>query len=197
MAKKLKDKKLSKDAILCEAKQLFSIKGYKGTTLEDLTSSFGVSRPSIYYYYKSKMEILSELHSKGFNEAMNNFDKILSGNLPTKEKFRQILEVHMRNLAGDPELSKTFYLDEMEMPVKLQKEIKKRRREYTDKIVEVYKAGVNQGIFKKIDPRMAVYLLLGSCNWIVMWYSPNKEIKPEAIVNDLMEILTEGYEEKK
>ena len=61
---KQKTKKLSKDAILTEAKQLFSTKGYRGTSLGDLTRSFGVSRPSIYYYYESKMEILSELHSK-------------------------------------------------------------------------------------------------------------------------------------
>lgn len=197
MAKKVKTKKLSKDAILSEAKQLFSVKGYKGTTLRDLTSSFGVSRPSIYYYYKSKMEILSELHSKGFNEAMNNFDRILSNDLNTKEKFRQILEVHTRNLANDTELSKIFYLDEMEMPGKLRNEIKKRRRGYTDKIVKVYKKGVEEGIFKKIDPKMAVYLLLGACNWLTMWYSPGKEIKPDTIVDYLMEILTEGYEKTK
>ncbi len=197
MAKKVRTKKLSKDAILSEAKQLFSIKGYKGTTLRDLTSSFGVSRPSIYYYYKSKMEILSELHSKGFNEAMNNFDKILSTDLDTKEKFRQILEVHTRNLANDTELSKIFYLDEMEMPGKLRNEIKKRRRGYTEKIVEVYKRGVEERIFKKIDPKMAVYLLLGACTWLTMWYSPRKDIKPEIIVTYLMNILTEGFEEKK
>jgi TetR/AcrR family transcriptional regulator, cholesterol catabolism regulator len=197
MKKKFSEKKLSKEAILCAAKQLFSVKGYIGTTLEDLTRTFGVSRPSIYYYYKSKMEILSELHSKGFNEAMNNFDNILSGDLPTKEKFRRLLEMHTCNLANDTELSKAFYHDEKEMPAKLQREIKKRRRIYTDKIVDLYKSGVNEGIFKKLNPRMAVYIMLGACNWIAMWYSPDKEVKPEAIVSDLMVILTEGYEEKK
>ena len=197
MVKTKRAKKLSKEAILSEAKQLFSIKGYRGTTLGDLTTSFGVSRPSVYYYYKSKMEILSELHSKGFNEAVSNFDKILSTTLPTKEKFRKILEVHTRNLANDTELSKVFYLDEMEMPDKLRKEIRKRRRGYTDRIIEVYKKGVAEGIFKKIDPKMAVYLLLGACNWLAMWYSPKKNIDPETIVQSLMAILTEGYEEKK
>lgn len=197
MVRRQRAKKLSKDAILSEAKQLFSIKGYRGTTLRDLTSSFGVSRPSIYHYYKSKMEILSELHSKGFNEALSNFDMILSTKLPTREKFRKILEVHTRNLAKDTELSKIFYLDEMEMPYKLRKEIKKRRRGYTDRIIEVYEKGMNEGIFKKIDPQMAVYLLLGACNWLTMWYSPKKDTKPETIVQYLMLILSEGYEEKK
>ena len=197
MAKRMKDKKLSRDAILSEAKQLFSMKGYRGTTLRDLTSSFGVSRPSIYHYYKSKMEILSELHSKGFNKAMDNFDEILSTDLPTQEKFRKILEVHTRNLAHDTELSKIFYLDEMEMPDKLRKEIRKRRRGYTDKIIEIYEKGVTEGIFKAIDSKMAVYLLLGACNWLAMWYSPKKDINPETIVQSLLVLLTNGYEEKK
>ncbi len=196
MVRRQRAKKLSKDAILSEAKQLFSIKGYRGTTLRDLTSSFGVSRPSIYHYYKSKMEILSELHSKGFNEALSNFDTILSTKLPTREKFRKILEVHTSNLAKDTELSKIFYLDEMEMPDKLRKEIKKRRRGYTNRIIEVYEKGMTEGIFKNIDPQMAVYLLLGACNWLTMWYSPKKDVKPETIVHYLMLILTEGYEEK-
>jgi AcrR family transcriptional regulator len=197
MARGQKTKKLSKDAILSEAKQLFSSKGYRGTTLKDLTSSFGVSRPSLYYYYKSKMELLSELHSKGFNEAKSNFDQILSTILPTREKFREILEVHTRTLANDTELHKIFYLDEMEIPDKLRKEIRKRRRDYTDRIIEVYKKGVDEGIFKKIDPKMAVYLLLGACNWITMWYSPKKNTEPEKIVQSLMVLLSEGYEEKK
>jgi AcrR family transcriptional regulator len=196
MARRQKTKKLSKEAILTEAKKLFSVKGYRGTTLQDLTSSFGVSRPSIYYYYKSKMEILSELHSKGFNEANSNFDKILTSDLPIKEKFKKILEVHTRTLANDTELHKIFYLDEMEMPSKLRKEISNRRRGYSDRIVEVYKKGIEEGIFKKIDPKMAVYLLLGACNWVTMWYSPKKQIEPEQIVESLMVILSEGYEEE-
>ena len=194
MVKRQKTKKLSKDAILTEAKQLFSVKGYRGTTLQDLTSSFGVSRPSIYYYYKSKMEILSELHSKGFTEANISFDEILATDIPTQEKFRKILEVHTITLANDTELHKIFFQDEMEMPIKLRKEIRKRRKDYTNKIIDVYKKGVSEGIFKDIDPKMAVYLLLGACNWLTMWYSPKKDTGPEEVVQSLMEILCKGYE---
>ena len=196
MSGRRKTKKLSKAAILSEAKQLFSTKGYRGTSLRDLTSSFNVSRPALYYYYKNKMEILSELHAKGFDEAVANFDKVLSAELPIREKFRQILEVHTRTLANDTELHKIFYLDEMEIPTKLGKEIRDRRRRYTERIIEVYRAGVEEGIFKDIDPKIAVYLLLGACNWITMWYSPKKKIKTETVVQALMLILSEGYEKE-
>lgn len=197
MVERKKTKKLSKDALLTEAKKLFSTKGYRGTTLRDLSSTFGVSRPSIYYYYTSKMEILSELHAKGFSEGVGKLDKILSSNTPTREKFRKILEVHAQNLAKDTNLQKVFYLDEMELPDKLRKEISNKRRGYTDRLIEVYERGVAEGIFKDIDPRMAVYLLLGACNWLTMWYSPKKRVGPEEIVQTLMTILCEGYEVNK
>jgi hypothetical protein len=142
------------------------------------------------------MEILSELHAKGFDVAVANFDKVLLADLPTKEKFMKILEVHTRTLANDTELHRIFFLDEMEMPAKLTKEIRTRRRRYTERIIDIYKTGVEEGIFRDIDPKIAVYLLLGACNWLTMWYSPKKKVKTETIVQSLMLLLSRGYEEE-
>jgi AcrR family transcriptional regulator len=192
MAKK--PKKLSKESILAEAKQLFSSKGYRGTTLSDLTSVFNVSRPSIYYYFKSKVELLSELHKQGFDAASNRFEEVFQSDMPTREKFRKILELHASNLANDTELIKILFMDIDEMPDKLAREILLRRKQHMDRIIEIYKAGVEEGVFKDIDPKIAVYLLMGACNWLTMWYSPKKSVKPEEIVDSLVEILSDGYE---
>lgn len=194
MATTKKDRKLSKEAILSEAKQLFSTKGYRATTLQDLTGAFGVSRPSLYYYFKSKQELLLELHAQGYTKAVESLEAILSSKSPTREKFKKILEVHTRNLASDTELHKIFFLDENEMPEKLRREIQKRRRDYTKRIIDIYQRGIDEGIFKDMDPRTVVYLLLGACNWITMWYSPAKSIAPETIVQSLIALLCDGYE---
>ncbi len=192
MAKK--PKKLSREAILAEAKQLFSSKGYRGTTLADLTSVFDVSRPSIYYYFKSKVELLSELHEQGFDAASYRFDEVFQSDMPTREKFRKILELHATNLANDTDLIKILFMDIDEMPEKLAREIIQRRKKHTERIIEIYKTGVEEGVFKDIDPKMAVHLLMGACNWLTMWYSPKKSVKPEEIVDSLLEILTDGYQ---
>ena len=192
MAKK--PKKLSKESILAEAKQLFSRKGYRGTTLADLTSVFNVSRPSIYYYFKSKVELLSELHEQGFDAASYRFEEVFMSDMPTREKFRKILELHASNLANDTELIKILFMDIDEMPDKLARRIIQRRKEHTNRVAEIYKTGVEEGIFKDIDPKLAVYLLLGACNWLTMWYSPKKSVRPETIVDFLIEILSDGYE---
>jgi AcrR family transcriptional regulator len=160
-----------------------------------LTSSFGVSRPSLYYYFKSKMELLSELHAQGYIKAFKRFEDVLSSPLPTREKFRKILEMHIHNQTTDTDLHRIFHLDIREMPDKLVKEIKRRRKEYETRVIAIYQQGIEEGIFKKMDPKMAVYLLLGACNALTMWYSPKKKVTPEEIAQDLIALLSEGYEE--
>lgn len=194
MPKGNKKNRLSKELLLAEAKELFSRKGYKGTTIKDLTSIFGVSRPSIYYYFQSKMDILLELHAKGFEEATKDLNTLLASDMPTKEKFRKILELHTRNLLHDVKYQRILYLDEMEMPKELSRQIKKRRRLYTERIISLYEQGLKEGIFKNLEPKIGVYLLVGACNWLIMWYSDRYSSDSEKIIQTLMTILCEGYE---
>jgi AcrR family transcriptional regulator len=194
MPRSKKKIRLSKDAILFQAKEFFSKKGYKGTSLEDLTRVFGVSKPAIYYYFKSKMDILLDLHATGFKKAEKGFDEILSTDLPIKQKLGKILKMHVENIISDIELHRVFYLEEIEMPKRLRRKIKNRRKEYTNKVAKLYENGIKEGSFNKIDPNLAVYFLLGACNWLIMWYSTKKSSNPELVIEDLMKLFREGYE---
>ncbi|UCE74907.1 MAG: hypothetical protein JSV56_04185, partial [Methanomassiliicoccales archaeon] len=87
-----------------------------------------------------------------------------------------------------------FYLDEIEMPKSLRRKIKNRRKDYTNKIAKLYEKGIEEGSFNKIDPNLAVYFLLGACNWLIMWYSAQKSPNPELVIENLMKMLRKGYE---
>lgn len=186
--------KLSKEAIIDAAIDVFSKKGYRGTTIKDLTSIFGVSKPAIYYYFNNKMEILLELYKRGFQETAKDLENLLAKDIPTDEKFRKALELHTRNAIKDVKLQRIWYFDKMELPKKVSKEISIRRREYTDRIIAIYEQGVREGIFKSVETKTAVYILLGACNWLIMWYSRRTSPDPDTIVRTLMTILAEGYE---
>ncbi len=191
-----KRKKLSRESILAEAKKLFSTKGYRGTTLDDITKKFGVSRPSLYYYFKSKNDILAALHAQGFMATDAQINSVLDSDSPTDIKFRKILELHVRTIANDTELQKIFFTETNEMPEKIIESIRNRRSEYTQLFIGLYEKGVAEGFFKEIEPKIAIYLLLGACNWISFWYSPKKRIDSETAVQTLLTILCEGYEKK-
>src|ERR1700733_8461891 len=47
--------------VLQAAAKLFAQRGFGGANLQDIADSLGISRPSLYYYFKSKEEILASL----------------------------------------------------------------------------------------------------------------------------------------
>jgi AcrR family transcriptional regulator len=194
MENRTKERKLSKEVLLNEAKELFSKHSYRGTTIGNLTKRLGVTRPSIYYYFKSKREILSQLHARAFEELTKNFDEIGASELPTIEKLRRVLENHALVVANNAELVKIFFHDDKEIPKELREEIHAKRKSYTEKIIRFYDQGMKEGAFRKEDPKIAVYLLLGACNWLCRWYVDAGTIDSESIVRSLMRLLRNGYE---
>ncbi len=197
MKNKSKERKLSKELLLNEAKELFSRLSYRGTTIETLTKRLGVTRPAIYYYFKSKREILSELHAQAFKELTKNIDEIETSEVSTLERLERALESHALVVANNAELVKIFFHDDQEIPEELRQEIRIKRKSYTDKIIRFYEQGVEEGVFRKQDPKIAIYLLLGSCNWICRWYTNAGTVDSESVVKTLMGLLRKGYEAEK
>lgn len=46
------------------ASDLFNKKGFHATSLDEVADRIGISKPSIYYYYKNKSELLLEQNSR-------------------------------------------------------------------------------------------------------------------------------------
>ena len=54
----IKDPDVRKNEILDAAESLFIAKGYEHSTINDILSSAGIAKGALYYYYKSKEDIL-------------------------------------------------------------------------------------------------------------------------------------------
>lgn len=58
--------------ILAAANDCFTKFGYKKTTLEDIGKSIGISKASIYYYFKSKAEIYITMVTNKYDDLIAN-----------------------------------------------------------------------------------------------------------------------------
>ena len=70
---------------------LFAEKGYHGTTLDEIAEQVGITKAALYYYIKSKEEILQEITNKNL-AGMEQAIELHKSNLPPKEKLRQVIE---------------------------------------------------------------------------------------------------------
>ncbi|GAB5401631.1 MAG: TetR/AcrR family transcriptional regulator [Aureisphaera sp.] len=75
----------NRDEVLDKAKDVFWMKGYNGTSMQDLVDAMGLNRSSIYNSFGNKMELYQQSLKKYQEESGCLFDKV-------KEKNRNALE---------------------------------------------------------------------------------------------------------
>lgn len=150
-----------RDQIVGTAWSLFLEVGFKNTTMALVASKSGISRKTLYQYFKSKEEIatvidmqvlqgygkiieeaLPKLHGNGHNKLKQYFE-LLDDNLDKfKEKiiFTGIYDHHVNTSEVNPTLREEFY---------------STVEKVNSYIINILKEGISDGSIKNIDPFLA------------------------------------------
>ncbi len=91
---------LSKDRILHAAEEIFARKGYDGARVDEIAQKAGVNKALIYYYFKSKEEILHALIHHTVNDLLaelgdnpkNLFEKCIESREAMTDLFFRFLK---------------------------------------------------------------------------------------------------------
>lgn len=96
MGRRKKGDTSTRDKILLVSRQLFADKGFDATSVDEIVETAGVNKSSVYYYFKSKREILQQLPA-GFMEETSQLKKsmILNKDI-SKEDIRKSLELNKK-----------------------------------------------------------------------------------------------------
>lgn len=78
---------LIQEQILVAAKQLFALYGLTKVTMDDVAKAIGKGRSSLYYYYKSKDEIVDAVISLQIKEIRAAMNKAVNEATTAKEKI--------------------------------------------------------------------------------------------------------------
>lgn len=68
-----------KEAIIQESIRLFLSNGYQGTSVKEITEAAGIGRGTLYWYFKSKDEILISIFRKWEEEFVQGLIKAVNG----------------------------------------------------------------------------------------------------------------------
>ena len=90
-----------KDKILEKSKHLFLNFGFKSITMDEIAGSMGVSKKTIYKYFKNKTELIDTVTHDMFNTISIGIDEICEvGMNPIHELF-SINKLVMENLKNE------------------------------------------------------------------------------------------------
>jgi len=115
MEKKKRDKVKTRQKILHTARTIFAKKGYDGARVDEIAEKADVNKSLIYYYFKSKKEILTILIQEFFNKSMNRKEKHLENikNVGREKIFEYLADNVVNILRGDKEILKIIIIEEL------------------------------------------------------------------------------------
>jgi TetR/AcrR family transcriptional regulator, cholesterol catabolism regulator len=86
--------------ILKVAARLFAERGYERTTLEMIADELGLSKPSLYYYVKSKEDILADIFQEIFQRILQRVQTDVSADLEPQVRLHYRFETLLRRPYG-------------------------------------------------------------------------------------------------
>jgi AcrR family transcriptional regulator len=197
MSKMRKTSPAKEQEIITQAARLFKEKGYRATTLEDIAAAVGMLKGSLYYYIRSKEELLYLVVQEPIHQAYNKLEEIVNSDIPVKVKIAQAFANHMTLFSQHYPHIAVYLHDFHHLTQKLQQNEIETPKHYQRLWTQLLKQGVDAGELRRdLDVKVAGYAMLGMCNWAYRWYNPKGAMAAEDVADIFTKLALEGLNRK-
>jgi AcrR family transcriptional regulator len=156
--------------------RLFADRGFAGTSLQDIADTLGITRPALYYYVKSKDELLARLAADVAGGPAAQITELAARpDLDAAGKLREIARLNVVRVASQPERFRLLIRSEADLPPELSAAYDASRRAVLKAVTGVIEDGIRAGQFRPVDARVAALAVIGMGNWVAFWFQPDRD----------------------
>ena len=165
-----KDSEKKKEEILRTVLQLFLKKGYNATSTNDICSAAKLAKPTLYYYFGSKRNLLFSLHESHLNRFLTPYIEAATAMENPEERLFFMIRAYTKMICAQPELR--FLIHEtLGFKDKYFLQVKKAWKNHyillRDTIVILQRSG---RVAPTLKPSWAALFLIGMMTWITFWF---------------------------
>lgn len=183
---------LKRQAVIAEAIQAFGHNGYQNTSLDDIAYRLNVTKPTLYYYFKDKGELLYECHNLAMDIGDCAIEQAELTGGSGLDKLQRLVEYYIERLTR--ELSASGVLHEIAaMRAEHRKRILQRRRKFDHRMRQFVQEGIDDGTVEPCDPKLAVFWFMGAINGIPRWYRTDGELSGAKIAEAFVQFFIAGF----
>lgn len=170
------------------AARLFSKVGYNRATVRDIAKAVGMQSGSIFYYFRTKEDILTEVMREGMRQFLEVAHAPMADATP-RTKLRALLVGHLKALHSRDNDELAVVLSEWRsLAPGARRQIVALRDEVDaawDRVLrELAAARQIHG-----DLRIVRLAILGAANWSLQWYDRQGKLTIEELADQLLDIF--------
>lgn len=183
------DEKLGR--ILKTAAASFAEKGYHDTSIRDISKATGVSLSGLYYYFRSKEELLFLIMDHCFSTVADDARSLLAREKDPEKRLRIFINNHLRYFASNMKEMKVLSHEASSLSGDYRRLVNAKKRQYTELLVQILTELAPAE--SPLDPKQAAFFLFGMMNWIYNWYRPEHDVPVAELAENMSQLFLHGY----
>jgi AcrR family transcriptional regulator len=184
------------EEILARAAELFYEKGYHATTIEDVAREVGMLKGSLYYYIRSKEDLLYELLLGIIVKGVEHASKAIEGVTDPTERLEKAVEAQIEHIIQNQTYVGLFLHEFDTLSGKRQKRIQEEMVKYQTIFVDTIEEGQKLGQFVGSDALLLTDAVLGMTNWIYRWYPGTRNPGLEGVKKTFIAFIMNGIKKR-
>lgn len=184
------DEKLQE--ILKTSAKIFAEKGFHRTSIRDIARATGMSLAGLYYYFRTKEELLFLIQEQCFVTLLQRWEKSSDLKSDVRVRIRTFVENHLSFFLHNMYEMKVMAHEDESLTGGFQEKMLLLKRRYvkilTDQIEEMQSLEGGKGI----NLRAATFSLFGMMNWIYTWYHPKRDLPLTELIEQMLRIYFFG-----
>jgi len=182
------------EEVLHSAANIFFAKGFHATSIEDVARDVGMLKGSLYYYIKSKDDLLFRLLLAGIEDGDAFIARQIDPRGDPLEQLERAIRAQIDYIIQNRVPFGLFLHEFDSLSGKRQHKLISVMSRYNARFVELVKRGQEQGKLVEGDPWIVVNGILGVCNWLYRWYDTDYASSPEQIKEVFVRMILKGIQ---
>ena len=158
--RQLEERKMRRERILDGALEVFKEKGLEGATMDEIANSSGFGKATLYYYFKSKEDVLSEILNEGWMKIWESLEPVIADQNSPRKTFVNLLMKIAEYSQRRPGLFEFLFNAPKAIKLDDQPWKEYQHRLYTV-IQGLLEDGIKAGEFPRIEPQLMFKALGG------------------------------------
>ena len=177
---------------------LLEQKEFNAVTTAEIAKKAGVTEALIYKYFKDKRDLLHQVLREYLEQYGVYLDHDLKGIKGALNKLRKLIWSHINVYARNRVFARILLVEARTNPDYYKSETYSLVKRYSDTVLSIIEEGIRKReIRDDLDPTLIRHGILGSIEQICLTgVIFGREIEPDALTEELCELLFKGLERK-
>lgn len=171
--------------------QVFTERGYDGTSFQHLSHASGLSKSSIYHHIEGKEHLLSLALERALDPLLASTAEEGATSGPAIDRLLYIIRRDVEILAE--RLPYVTLLLNVHGNTETERWAMEQRRGFDKVVAGIVQEAIDEGdVRADVDARTTARLIFGTINSLVEWYRPSTDKTPQDIADQISTMVLDG-----